>query len=220
VVDPQLLAEVQAIQWWHCIDLGNGLITPGQYDARAALPHLGIPQDLRGKTVLDIGAWDGFFSFVAEQRGANRVLATDYYCWSGPCWGTRAGFDLARRVLNSRVEDREIDVLDLAPESMGTFDLVLFLGVLYHMRHPMLALEKVASVCADQLILETHLDMHEVERPALAFYPADELNRDGSNWFGPNPAAVDAMLRVVGFKQVRLYARDFLPDRGVFHAWR
>ena len=72
--------------------------------------------------------------------------------------GTKAGFELARKALDSKVEDLSIDVLDLSPERIGEFDLVLILGVLYHMRHPLLALERVASVTKDQLVLETHVD--------------------------------------------------------------
>lgn len=66
--------------------------------------------------------------FEAEKRGAARVLATDYFCWGGPGWGTRAGFDLAHRLLNSKVEAKEIDIPDISPETVGVFDIVLFLA--------------------------------------------------------------------------------------------
>jgi tRNA (mo5U34)-methyltransferase len=236
------------ISWFHRIDLGNGLVTPGVDHTAEKLARLGLPADLRGRAVLDVGAWDGFFSFEAERRGARRVLAVDSYCWGGGGWGSKAGFDLAHRVLRSRVESRRLDVLELAPETVGTFDLVLFLGVLYHMRHPLLALERIASVTTGQLILETHVDLLGCDRPAMAFYPGTELGGDPTNWCGPNPAMVEAMLRTVGFRTVRVQARPFhlparprgellrdllrgrlrrvaqrlkpRPARMVFHAWR
>lgn len=196
------------------MDLGHGIVTRGESDNRRMLQRLGLPSSLHGLSVLDIGAWDGFFSFESELRGAHRVLATDHFCWSGPGWGTRAGFDLARRALGSKVEDLDIDVMDITPQRVGTFDLVLFLGVLYHLRHPLLALERVYSVTARQLILETHVDMLHCSRPACAFYPEDEQDRDPTNWFGPNPAAVIAMLRDVGFRRVELHwAPHRLPLR-------
>jgi tRNA (mo5U34)-methyltransferase len=193
--------------WWHSIDLGNGIVTPGLDNSSAKLQSMGIPEDLRGKTVLDIGAWDGFFSFEAERRGAKRVLATDSFCWGGPGPGTKEGFEFARRVLSSKVEDYEIDVMDLSPEKIGMFDVVFFLGVLYHMRHPLLALDLVWSVTAPggMAIIETHVDMLHLERPAIAFYPGSELNNDWTNWFGPNPSAVEGMLKVAGFKRVEVY---------------
>lgn len=197
-------AAVARIRWYHRIDLGNGIVTPGESDNAKILKRLRLPENLAGQTVLDIGAWDGFFSFEVERRGARRVLATDWFCWGGPGWGTKDGFELARSVLHSQVEDREVDVLDLSPESVGVFDTVLFLGVLYHMRHPVLALERVASVTRRLLILETHVDMLQVMRPACAFYPNDELDRDGTNWFGPNPRAVEGMLRTVGFQRIEV----------------
>jgi len=194
--------------------LGNGIVTRGQSNNRRLLQKLDLPQRLDGLSVLDVGAWYGFFSFEAERRGARRVLATDYYCWSGPGWGTKAGFELARRALGSRVEDLEIDVPDLAPERVGVFDVVLFLGVLYHLRNPLQALERVFSVTGRHLILETHVDMLHCLRPACAFYPGDELNRDPTNWFGPNPSAVVAMLRAAGFGEVAVVHRPLtLPLR-------
>ncbi len=153
-----LKTEVAKINWFHTIDLGNGVATPGVIEPNWTLNRLGIPEQLKGITVLDIGAWDGFYSFEAERRAAERVLATDSFSWDGPGWGTKAGFELARKTLNSRVEDLQIEVLDLSPEKVGVFDLVLFLGVLYHMRHPLLALERVFSVTKNHLILETVVD--------------------------------------------------------------
>ncbi|HET9849710.1 MAG TPA: DUF1698 domain-containing protein [Candidatus Dormibacteraeota bacterium] len=235
----QLRAAVNRIKWFHRIDLGHGITTPGDDDTPAKLATLGFPADLRGQTVLDIGAWDGFFSFEAERRGASRVLATDWFCWGGPGWGTKAGFDLARQALNSSVEDKEIDVLDISPESVGMFDVVLFLGVLYHLRHPLLALERVFSVTREMLILETGVDLNFYWQPAMAFYPGSEAAGDPTNWWGPNPAAVEAMLKDVGFKTVRQVYRLSAPralarslrqtlaqrrlyqvGRVVYHAWR
>jgi len=202
----ELRREVEAIRWYHQIDLGNGVITPGVDQSARKLHRLRFPSDLRGKTVLDVGAWDGFFSFEAERRGAERVLATDSFVWNEQGWGTKRGFDLAKRHLGSRVEERTVDVLDLRPEDVGTFDVVLFVGVLYHMRHPMLALERVASVTREVAIIETVVDMLSVRRPAIAFYPGSELARDHTNWCGPNPEALTGMLHAAGFTRVEFVA--------------
>lgn len=225
-----LMDEINRINWWHKIDLGNGITTPGRDDTLTKLGQVQLPKDLQGLSVLDIGAWDGFFSFECERRGAKRVVALDKAVWNVPAIG-KEGFELARRVLGSKVEDVELDIHDISPERVGTFDIVLFLGVLYHTPHPFLALERVASVTEKQLILETHVDMNEVDRPVLAFYPGDECADDGSNWCGPNQAAVEAMLGTVGFRKVQvvsstpvLYkvrgAEKSQYGRMVFHAWK
>jgi tRNA (mo5U34)-methyltransferase len=216
----ELKGKVSAVTWWHTIDLGSGVITPGQDDTPDRISRLAMPDDLTGLTVLDIGAWDGAYSFEAERRGARRVLATDSYCWGGSGWGTKAGFDLARAALDSKVEDMELDVMELDPGKIGVFDLVLFLGVLYHLRHPLLALERVFSVTGKQLILETQVDMLECSRAVMAFYPNAELDGDPAIWWGPNRTAVEAMLTVVGFKEVKLISHDEKISRMVFHAWR
>jgi tRNA (mo5U34)-methyltransferase len=198
-----LAAAVAAIRWYHTIDLGGGVITKGIDDSAYRLARLGLPSSLAGKSVLDIGAWDGFFSFEAERRGAARVVASDYYSWHGGGWGSKRGFELARRALGSKVEDVDIDVMDLSPERVGTFDVVFFFGVLYHLRHPLLALERVASVARALLIVETVVDMAGIRRPAMAFYPGRELNNDPTNWWAPNVLGLEAMLRDVGFAEVR-----------------
>ena len=206
----QLQTEIAKVNWYHSIPLGDGIVTPGVDDSSLRLPKIHLPEDLRGKTVLDVGAWDGFFSFEAERRGAERVLATDSFCWGGGGWGTKDGFDLARRALDSTVEDHEIDVLDLSPETVGTFDVVLMLGILYHMKHPLLALEKVRSVTEERLIMSTFVDMTWWPKPAAAFYEGSEANRDPTNWWGPNPAAVVGMLRAAGFERVEIVDRPTL----------
>ncbi len=226
----ELQAAVDAVTWYHTIDLGHGIITPGVDPTPARLAVLGLPSDLNGRSVLDIGAWDGAFAFEAERRGARRVMAVDSFCWSGAGWGTKAGFECAKRVLQSRVEDREVEVMDLSPDSVGVFDLVLCLGVLYHMKHPLMALERVASVCDDQLILWTHIDLAHIEAPAMAFYPDAELNNDPTNWCGPNPACVLGMLRTVGFSRAECVYTWLAPPRepgqpqsqgnAIFHGWR
>jgi tRNA (mo5U34)-methyltransferase len=218
----ELKQQVASKHWFHQINLGNGIITPGLDDSAEKLVRVKMPEKLDGMTVLDIGAWNGFFSFEAERRGASRVLATDSYAWH--TWDGKSGFDLARRTLNSKVQTLEIDILELSPDKIGTFDLVLCLGVLYHMRHPLLSLEKVFSVTGNQLILETTVELFSEDRPAMVFYPGTEFANDPTNWCGANPAAVIAMLKVAGFTKVELASLvDFpIPNTGraTFHAWR
>ena len=205
VLPEEIKARVAELRWHHSINLGQGIITPGQDNSERKLQRLNLPGSLAGKSVLDVGAWDGFFSFEAERRGAARVLATDSYSWDGSHdWGDQRGFQLARTVLGSKVEDQTIDVLDLSPEKVGQHDVVLFLGVLYHMKHPLLAVERVASVTREMVVLETAVDMLSTRRAAMAFYAGSELGQDATNWCGPNPAAVVGMLRTAGFRRIEI----------------
>jgi tRNA (mo5U34)-methyltransferase len=243
----ELQSKVEALRWFHTIDMGHGIVTKGVENSPERLVRIQLPATLAGRSVLDIGAWDGFYSFEAERRQASRVVAADHYAWHGEGWGTgrgKAGFELARAALGSRVDDVDIDVMDLSPERVGSFDVVLFLGVLYHLRDPLRALERVSSVTKNMLILETVVDMVGISRPAAAFYPGRELNDDPTNWWGPNQAAVEGMLHSVGFTRVELitptksapfraaraayhhlkgknrFASAFRQDRAVFHAFK
>jgi tRNA (mo5U34)-methyltransferase len=204
LVEPEdLRRRAEQVRWFHTMDLGNGITTSGATDPSTFVPRLCLP-DLAGKQVLDVGAWDGYFSFECERRGAARVVASDSYSWGGAGWGSKAGFEIAREALGSNVEDVHLDVMELDPARIGTFDVVLFLGVLYHMRDPLGALERVSSVTSDLLIVETEVGMLLNRRPAAAFYPGAELARDPTNWWAPNPAAVSGMLRSVGFRTVEV----------------
>lgn len=204
----ELRSRVQQLTWYHSIDLGNGIVTPGRGNDKKRAEWLKLPESFEGKTVLDVGAFDGFFSFEAEKRGAKRVLATDSFAWSeSNHWVSKQSFDLAKATLNSKVEEMTIDVLELCPERVGMFDVVLFLGVLYHMKYPLLALERVSSVTREMIIIETLVDMLRYQRPAMAFYADDEMFGDATNWHGPNLAAVKAMLREVGFNRIEIVAK-------------
>lgn len=213
-----LADRVAAMDWYHQIDLPGGITTPGVASSKAQLPSIGLPDRLDGTTVLDVGAWDGFYSFECARRGAARVLATDSYAWEvgRPYWG-KEPFKLARTALGleGAVEDLTIDVDQLSPETVGTFDLVLFLGVLYHLKDPISALERVASVCDDHLIVETETALNWLPGPAAAVHPTDELAGDETNWFSMNARAVVGLLRAVGFERVEVRTRTTWPRRVV-----
>jgi tRNA (mo5U34)-methyltransferase len=151
------------------------------------------------------------------------VVASDSFAWSEASWSSKEGFRFAREVLDSRVQDVEVDVMELSPAAVGgTFDVVLFLGVLYHLRDPLGALERVASVLAPGglLVLETHVDLVWTRRPALAFYPRGELGGDPTNWFGPNPPAVRGMLGAVGLGEVTQVSGGSLGYRALRYGRR
>jgi len=220
--DRDALAEkVRQFFWFHSIDLGNGIVTPG---AKSPAVH-GIeraaffdPVELTGRSVIDIGAWNGIYSFEAKRRGAARVLATDHLAWNHSQLRGREAFDLARTTLGIDLEVKDIDLPDLTPDSVGTFDVVLFLGVFYHLLEPVAALRRIAKLAREVLIVESYCDALQVDRPAMIMYPGAELNNDASNWWGPNPACMVALLKECGFAKVD--AVWSVHPRAVFHAWR
>ncbi|HEY6351983.1 MAG TPA: class I SAM-dependent methyltransferase [Candidatus Angelobacter sp.] len=186
------------------------MVTPGDDDSPRKLNRFKIPDNLSGKTFLDIGAWDGFFSFEAERRGAARVLALDSYVWEGRVPGkSKEGFLTARSILNSRVEDMHMDAFDISPDKIGMWDVVLLAGVLYHVKHPWLLLEKAASVTRQLLIVETFIDLRFKRRPAVALYPLSPIEKNhADNWCGPNTAALKQMLIDCKFSSVEVVYRS------------
>ena len=237
------LAEVQAEvakvkNWRHTITLPNGIITPGTQTTIHGGFCFGIPKDLTGKRVLDIGCSDGFYSFECERRGASYVLAVDDF--SSVYVDSSSAFHVAHNLLKSKVEFRQADFMQLDPKEIGQFDLVLFLGVLYHLRHPLLALEQLAKLCKEQLIIETLIAPpkssfwdksfntmmslvfknrrrdYSAAFPGryMEFYEEDDMNRDPTNWWAPSVDCLQAMLRSCGFCNIQT-----ISSHGTLHAF-
>ncbi|UPY37542.1 DUF1698 domain-containing protein [Sediminicoccus sp. KRV36] len=214
--DAELLARIQQFHWFHTIALRPGVVTPGLKDQQVmALEEdaLLAPFDLTGRSVLDVGAWNGFFSFSAKQRGARRVLATDSYVWKHPVWQGRETFELARDSLGLEVEAAEIAPFEIT-DQLGRFDVVLFLGVFYHLYDPIEVMTRLRQVTRQLLLIETHQDLTAEARPGMVFYPAATLAGDATNWWGPNPALMLHLLLQLGF--TRIFYRDH-PTLGRGH---
>lgn len=203
-------------RWWHEIEVAPGILTPGDDSNRMKLPildALGLPADLSGLRALDIGCSDGYFSFEMERRGAE-VVAIDFVPEE------YSGFATARRILGSGVEYRMDNVYNLAPETYGAFDIVLFMGVLYHLRKPLAALDSIRSVMkrgarlfVGTMMIDEYVQLPDGSvttldalNPALKnvplwqAYPRDSLNGDFTNCFAPNRCALEAALEEAQFR--------------------
>lgn len=236
--------DENGLYWWHSIELPDGTVKPGDKSPSLLQDEwktLNLP-DLAGRTVLDIGAWDGWFSFQAEAAGARRVVALDEFIWSldltrapeyweyvhacearnepydrwGPdCrfWDSetllgKRGFDLAHAAFNSRVEPVVADFMECDLHAIGVFDIAFFLGVLYHMRDPLRALERVRSVTKELAVIETAaIDVPNLKGPFIEFVPGYEVNKDPTNWFFPTEEAVIGMCHASGFSSVEPVGR-------------
>jgi len=228
----ELQAQADELLWYHSIDLGNGVVTRGMGEAKTGAEIL---PDVSGRSVLDIGAWDGKFSFLAERNGATRVVALDHYAWGvdiaarGAYWaecihnGTfpdqsrdetdfwrpdlpgRRGFEFAKATLGSKVEAEVADFQTVDLDGLGLFDVVLYLGVLYHMKEPLTCLERVRAVNKEVAVIETEaLHIKGMDRVAmLQFHAGSTLNTDFGNWYVPTIVALHNLCRAAGFREVR-----------------
>ena len=201
-----LADQIAQVTWYHRIELAPGVVTPGCDDSPgklAILDRLGFPRDCTGLRVLDVGTCDGFFAFEAERRGAD-VLAIDV---RPP---DQNGFAVARAALGSSVRYRQRNVYDVRYATDGAFDVILFLGVLYHLRHPLLALDRMREVAAPgaRMLIDTHSIQHglcddrlrvQQGTSAVAGGPWalwQTFVDDGSPWIGfaPNAAGLRVAL--------------------------
>jgi tRNA (mo5U34)-methyltransferase len=222
--------------WYHTLNLGGGVVTPGWMDLRPVVDRLPWP-DVRGKRCLDVGTYDGFFAFELERRGAAAVVATDISDHAQWDWPRAArergaqylaavagekgrGFEIAREALGSSVEKREISVYELSPEMVGTFDVVVCGSLLLHLKDPVSALEAIRSVCGGQFLSAEQIDplltLVSPGRPATWFRAGHQ-----TQWQIPNAAGLRAMVESAGFRierSVRPYAVPFgagYPGGGV-----
>jgi tRNA (mo5U34)-methyltransferase len=172
--------------WHQRFELAEGVYAPGAHDLDYLFEAAEVPLDLTRKSVLDIGTANGGAAFVCERRGAAPVVAIDIY---PPDW---FGFDAIRAFLGSSVEYVTGNVYALGSLLSREFDLILFWGVLYHLRHPLLALDAVRAAVADggEISIETAVSddaLGDVAgAPVARFYRGPELGGDSSNWFAPS----------------------------------
>jgi len=212
--------ELYTKGWYHSFQLPDGTHLEGIIPLDALQwrwSQYPIPADLTGRRVLDTGAWDGWFSFEAERRGA-QVVAID--CVEVP------NFLEIHRKLASRVDYRILDFYELPDANLGTFDYVLFLGILYHLKHPLLALEMVCALTTDTAIVESWVTDGDTWRehindvPTMEFYETDELGNQLDNWIGPSVGCLLAMCRAAGFARVELlYAGGFQGGAVCYRKW-
>ncbi|MBZ5617462.1 MAG: DUF1698 domain-containing protein [Acidobacteriia bacterium] len=207
--------------WWHSFELPDGSTIQGVSELasqKMRIAQFPIPQDLTGKRVLDIGTWDGWFSFEMERRGAE-VLAVDRF--------ENPRFYEIRNRLGSRVEYRPLDIYEVSPRTVGYFDIVLFMGVLYHLKHPLLALERVCSVARDMAAVESFvlterhgLSPAQEQANLMQFFEDDDLGGQADNWCAPTAACLLAMCRTAGFARAELSNRhDYGAAVTCYRSW-
>lgn len=205
------------------MELGPGVLTPGWFDLRSVVDRLPWP-DLTGARCLDVGTFDGFWAFEMERRKAAEVIAIDVDepgQWDWPIGSAQRdidaigerkargdGFVIAREALGSCVERLNLNVYDLDPAEVGMFDLVYVGSIMIHLRDPVLALQRVRSVCRGHLLSVDTVDpILTLLHPALPVAALDGKGRPW--WWRPNVAGHRRMVEDAGFaisatKQVRM----------------
>lgn len=201
--------------WYHRIYLGNGMFTidsPAYHEAVWDKLIKTLPKDLRGASVLDIGCNAGYFSIQLKLQNAGRVLGIeaweDYFKQAEIC----------KKIWGLDIEYRFLDAHQIG-SIKERFDLVIFAGLLYHLKNPLAVLELAGGICDDAILVETEIipedsrncifvgqgrygeiRVQECHKGFMKFIEADELNGDGSNWWVPDTECVMGMLRTAGFK--------------------
>jgi SAM-dependent methyltransferase len=208
---PNELSEIfRRYEFYHVIDLGNGVVTPGISEfvsLQAPVLEEIRRADLRGKRVLDIGCRDGLFSFEAERRGG-RVYAIDHNL-------SRAAVEFLIPWFKSSIEMRELNVYDLEVPAEDRYDFVVFSGVLYHLRMPFLALKRIADAMkpGGTLVIETGLMLNDHQHPFVYVpRPKDSPYEPSSVTFF-NHRALVATLESMGFEDVECRA-IISPSKG------
>jgi tRNA (mo5U34)-methyltransferase len=220
----EILSEINRLQpWFHRIDLGGGIHTKTESVMGEPVNHpagpwatIGkcLPADLTGKTVLDVGCNAGFYAIEAKRRGARRVLGVD-----GQRQHVRQAL-FVRKVLGLDIEYRRMNVYELTRRSVGEFDITLALGLVYHLKHLVLALENLYEVTRETLIVETAIMppkrtpasfKHPLGHTEMRLHPLAYVENPTAakeqvfNWFLPSVEALTALLRNAGFDETEVF---------------
>ena len=205
-------AAVARYRWYHTMDLGSGVVTPGMFDHRARVDSYLIPADLSGMRCLDVGTMDGFWAFEMERRGAAEVVAVDLDDPDRLDWpaslrnvtektldrtkGER--FALVRAALRSNVKRELRSVYEISSD-LGEFDLVFCGDLLLHIKDPVTALERIRLVTRTSAIICTPIKRFRLypNRPIAQFDGIDEFQ-----WWVLSLPGMARMIRAAGFSRV------------------
>ncbi len=232
---PEQRAIVERIKdhgWYHTIELGHGVRTPGLFDHGPALAHFPLPASLAGKRCLDVATLDGYWAFEMERRGAAEVLALDIATWTdldvppqvraglvhdGKAGPTGRGFAIAAELLGSRVQRRICNVYDLTPERFGTFDFVFCSDLLIHLGSPIRAMQNVFSVTRGEAVfVEAYLP--ELEATGLASLAQLRGAMEDIRWWDFSRDFLDKAVRLAGFTEVEFCDPVDVRLRGAEHS--
>lgn len=230
------LTRVDEIRWYHTIDLPGGVTTPGFVDSRTCAPRLPFP-DLGGKRCLDVGTMNGFWAFEMERRGAAQVTTIDVDDISEIDWPPRmrlkgtetkylpaddrlhtiSGFNVAKAALGSDVERRAVNVYDLSPDAVGTFDFAFVGSILLHLRDPILALDRVRSVCTGEALIFEAIDL--VGTLLSPRQPRAHLDAEKVWYWTPNAIALRRMIESAGFDVIERTPLIYEPVGAAFRTF-
>ena len=204
--------------WYHTFEIFPGVVTPGVYEPSGMLAQLGLPNDLRGQRILEIGPADGYFTKQLAMRGG-QVTAYDYAAKD------HYGFAVMEELHGTPFEFVQGTIYEIDRFNFAPFDIVLCMGVLYHLPDMIRAVHLLRKICKTQLIVETVVGLDLGDEPTARYFPAASFNNDFTNFWAPNMACVQAMLTDVGFEVVTsklLGAGAPTPNTGraIFHCRR
>lgn len=226
--------DIEKYYWYHTIDLGNGLVTPGDFDYRASLAAYHFPVSMKGMNVLDVGSATGFFAFEFERRGA-RVVSVELPAitdWDMPTGEDRdrtlkglmeqhrvntvdavyhyhldGPFQLCHKLLQSQVQRVYSTVYELTTQKLGAepFDLIFLGDVLLHTFAPLKVLAVLAPFCRGTFVITEHLaDEDDHARPSMVYAGGATPTLDWRTWWYPNKVCLEQMLKRLGFATVQI----------------
>lgn len=230
---PQQITELRRrvdsiASWYHRIDLGDGVETPGHLRMTDYLRHYHFPERMDGMRVLDVGASTGFFAYEFERRGAAEVVAVELPSWGAHDWTPRYRRELMQKTDSEKTTiDREVmfdgftivgealgskrvrriwkTIYELNREELGTFDIVFSGAMLMHVRDPVLGIQRMRDCTADngRLIVSISTTMADATEPIARF--VGEWNQ--CNWWQMSPKALDTVLHCCDYETIE--KRDF-----------
>lgn len=201
--------QASLIEWWHSIEIptsdGKTYVTKGNVNHCSediANNRFGVPVSLENKTVLDVGCWDGYFSFLAEKRGA-KVSACDPLQGCSHFEQGTDGFAFAKKALNSKVKF-EVNTIEDYSKKDEVFDIVFLYGTLYHVENPVEHLKALSKLTKEYALIETAISQAQSE----GWEFNNGFDNDPTNFWYPSISGLERVLKYVGFNSMEIIYND------------